>query len=79
MDISNMIAEGKTALGIEFGSTRIKAVLVGDEGQVIDQLVRGKQHRAEGKEIASRHPCEERNSRTPQRKTEHVEQETHDQ
>lgn len=30
-----MIMDGKTALGIEFGSTRIKAVLVGDKHQVL--------------------------------------------
>lgn len=31
MDKSVMIKEGKTALGIEFGSTRVKAVLIGDD------------------------------------------------
>ena len=31
MDIKECIESGKTALGIEFGSTRIKAVLVGDD------------------------------------------------
>jgi sugar (pentulose or hexulose) kinase len=30
-DIQNAIASGKTVLGIEFGSTRIKAVLVGED------------------------------------------------
>ncbi len=30
-----MIIDGRTALGIEFGSTRIKAVLVGEEHQVL--------------------------------------------
>ena len=29
------IRDGKTALGIEFGSTRIKAVLTDEENQVI--------------------------------------------
>ena len=29
------IQEGKTSLGIEFGSTRIKAVLIGDDHQTI--------------------------------------------
>lgn len=29
--VKNMITEGKTSLGIEFGSTRIKAVLVGED------------------------------------------------
>lgn len=37
MGISSLVEEGRTALGIEFGSTRIKAVLVGDDGQVIAQ------------------------------------------
>lgn len=35
MDIKNIIAEGRTALGIEFGSTRIKAVLVDYDGNVL--------------------------------------------
>ena len=35
MDSSKAIAEGKTALGIEFGSTRIKAVLTDLEGNVL--------------------------------------------
>jgi sugar (pentulose or hexulose) kinase len=30
-DIANAIAAGKTALGVEFGSTRIKAVLIGED------------------------------------------------
>ena len=30
-DIQNEIESGKTALGIEFGSTRIKAVLIGGD------------------------------------------------
>ena len=30
-NIKEMIEAGKTALGIEFGSTRIKAVLVGED------------------------------------------------
>ena len=30
-DTSKAIADGKTALGIEFGSTRIKAVLIGED------------------------------------------------
>src|SRR5512141_2183400 len=30
-DIQKAIESGKTALGIEFGSTRIKAVLIGDD------------------------------------------------
>lgn len=34
-DIKRMIAEGKTALGIEFGSTRIKAVLIGEDNTPI--------------------------------------------
>ncbi|MGG1516351.1 FGGY-family carbohydrate kinase [Paenibacillus oryzisoli] len=31
MDIRNAIQQGRTALGIEFGSTRIKAVLIGED------------------------------------------------
>ena len=31
MDKKSMITEGKTALGIEFGSTRVKAVLIGED------------------------------------------------
>ena len=34
-DIKNSIINGKTALGIEFGSTRIKAVLVGEDNAPI--------------------------------------------
>ena len=30
-DIQKIIASGKTALGIELGSTRIKAVLIGED------------------------------------------------
>lgn len=38
MNINDIIAEGKTtALGIEFGSTRIKAVLVDENNQVLAQ------------------------------------------
>lgn len=33
--IRNNIMEGKTVLGIELGSTRIKAVLVGEDNQPI--------------------------------------------
>lgn len=35
MDIKNYIAEGKAILGIEFGSTRIKGVLINDGGEVL--------------------------------------------
>ena len=35
MDIKNYIAEGKAILGIEFGSTRIKGVLIDDAGEVL--------------------------------------------
>lgn len=35
MDIKDMILQNKTALGIELGSTRIKAVLSGYDGEVI--------------------------------------------
>ena len=30
-DIREAIESGKTALGIEFGSTRIKAILIGED------------------------------------------------
>ena len=36
-DIKGMILNGKTALGIEFGSTRIKAVLIGEDSSPIDR------------------------------------------
>ena len=36
MDTKQAIAEGKTALGIEFGSTRIKAVLISNTGSTGD-------------------------------------------
>ena len=32
MDCNNVISQGKTFLGIEFGSTRIKAVLIDAKG-----------------------------------------------
>ncbi|MBU9723330.1 MULTISPECIES: xylulokinase [Bacillaceae] len=35
VNVKNMIVEGKTALGIEFGSTRIKAVLIGEDNTPI--------------------------------------------
>ncbi len=35
MTAREIIENGKTALGIEFGSTRIKAVLIDDDGQVL--------------------------------------------
>ncbi|MCQ2542116.1 MAG: ATPase, partial [Lachnospiraceae bacterium] len=35
MDVKQLIAEGKGILGIEFGSTRIKAVLTDDKGAVL--------------------------------------------
>ena len=35
MDIKQMILEGRTTLGIEFGSTRIKAVLIGEDNAPI--------------------------------------------
>ena len=34
-EIRDAIVNGKTALGIEFGSTRIKAVLVGEDNTPI--------------------------------------------
>ena len=36
-EVSKAIEEGKAVLGIEFGSTRIKAVLVDDNNQPIAQ------------------------------------------
>ena len=33
MEIAQYIQEGKAVLGIEFGSTRIKAVLIGEQGE----------------------------------------------
>ena len=33
--LAGMIREGRTALGIEFGSTRIKAVLIGEDNEPI--------------------------------------------
>jgi len=38
MDTKQAIIEGKTALGIEFGSTRIKAVLIGNTNSVGDDF-----------------------------------------
>ena len=35
MDKKQIIQEGKTSLGIEFGSTRIKAVLIEKGGEVL--------------------------------------------
>ena len=35
MDAKNLIAEGKSYLGIEFGSTRIKGVVIDDKGTVL--------------------------------------------
>ena len=35
MDIKNYIEEGKAIFGIEFGSTRIKGVLIDDAGEVL--------------------------------------------
>ena len=37
-DVKSMIEAGKTSLGIEFGSTRIKAVLVGEK--IMHRLLR---------------------------------------
>ena len=36
-DVRSVIDNGKTAIGIEFGSTRIKAVLVDEKGKVLAQ------------------------------------------
>ena len=35
MDTKTLLEQGKGILGIEFGSTRIKAVLVNDSGEVL--------------------------------------------
>ena len=35
MDTKNYIESGRASLGIEFGSTRIKAVLVGEDNEPI--------------------------------------------
>ena len=37
MDIKNLIESGSAILGIEFGSTRIKAVLIGENNEPIAQ------------------------------------------
>lgn len=37
MDVKQLIQEGKTSLGIEFGSTRIKGVLVDEKGRTLAQ------------------------------------------
>ena len=37
LDAKTAVLNGKTALGIEFGSTRIKAVLIDEENKVIAQ------------------------------------------
>ncbi|MCQ2536204.1 MAG: FGGY-family carbohydrate kinase [Lachnospiraceae bacterium] len=47
MDNKAKIAAGKTALGIEFGSTRIKAVLVDEDNNVIAQGDHGWENRLE--------------------------------
>ena len=36
MDVKNLLEEGKGILGIEFGSTRIKAVLIDEKVTPID-------------------------------------------
>ena len=35
MDAKNLIAEGRSYLGIEFGSTRIKGVVIDENGEVL--------------------------------------------
>ena len=47
MDTKQLIAEGKAVLGIEFGSTRIKAVLVDEKGQPIASGGHGWENRYE--------------------------------
>lgn len=42
-DIKTLIESGKTVLGIEFGSTRIKAVLIGEDNvPVASEVMTGK-------------------------------------
>lgn len=48
MDSKNLIVQGKTALGIEFGSTRIKAVLVDYDGHVLASGFHEWENRLEG-------------------------------
>ena len=47
MDINKVISEGKTSLGIEFGSTRIKSVLIDENGAVLAQGSFGWENRLE--------------------------------
>ena len=35
-DVKSVIESGRAVLGIEFGSTRIKAVLIGEDNTTID-------------------------------------------
>ena len=42
MDTKKQIEEGKAVLGIEFGSTRIKAVLIDEEHHPIAEAMNGK-------------------------------------
>lgn len=49
MDIKEMIESGKTSLGIEFGSTRIKAVLIGEDHAPIAGGGHRWENRLEGK------------------------------
>ena len=39
MDIKNQITNGMTSIGIEFGSTRIKAVLIGEDFSILSEGV----------------------------------------
>ena len=45
MDKKTLIEQGKAVLGIEFGSTRIKAVLIDDKGQVLSSGGHGWENR----------------------------------
>ena len=47
-DVKKAIADGKTALGIEFGSTRIKAVLVGEDNAPVASGSHDWENRYEG-------------------------------
>ena len=48
MDIVKQIESGKTSIGIEFGSTRIKAVMIGEDYSPIASGTHDWQNRLEG-------------------------------
>ena len=47
MDSKTILAQGKAILGIEFGSTRIKAVVIDEHGNVLAQGGHGWENRYE--------------------------------